>query len=253
MLLVHAYENPLMYVDQPVSAIRFEDEQIRLSAEKKLNALRTKIVKEYPDLKVDFLLLEGVSYDQLAVAAEQHQVDLIVMGTTGTTKLQRLLMGSTTAHMIQRANCPVLCVPRNATFKGIKKIVFSTDLHEDNIRSVAGLAGFAKHFDAEIVFLYVDDKHLVHSDEAIARMTARIRSRIKYPKISGYISKDPHVTKGINFFLKKHPADLLVMFTHRKHFPESLLHPSVTKMMSHETKIPLLAMKSSDVSALTKV
>ncbi|MCX6290562.1 MAG: universal stress protein [Bacteroidetes bacterium] len=253
LILIHGYESPVMYTEQPLAAIQLADEEVRHSAEKKMSTLKSRLQKEFRNLGIRSLLLEGASYDQLIAVADQHGADLIVMGTTGTTKLERLLMGSTTARVIRKANCPVICVPKDARFEGIKKIIFSTDLHEDNISSATALASFAKNFDAEIVFLYVDDKHLIHSDEEILRMTSKIRTRIKYPKISGYISKDPHITKGITYFLKKHPADLLVMFTHRKHFPESLLHPSVTKMMSHQTKIPLLSMKFTDQQILTKV
>jgi nucleotide-binding universal stress UspA family protein len=250
LILVHTYETPVMYTEQPFAVLQLADEQIRLSSEKKLAELKSKLQMNHRNLNVDFILTEGTSSDQLIASIDREKADLIVMGTTGTTKLERLLMGSTTAGIIRKAHCPVLSVPSNVKFCGIKKIVFSTDLQEDNISAASSIASFAKHFDAEIIFLYVDDKHFMHTDEEIVQMTLKIRSHIKYSKISGYISKDPYIHEGINHFLKKHPADLLVMFTHPKHFPESLFHPSLTKIMSHHTKIPLLSMKFSDTSAL---
>jgi nucleotide-binding universal stress UspA family protein len=252
IILVHAYENPVMYTDQPLASIQLADEQVRLSVEKKLTTLKLKLQKANPGVAIESLLNEGSPHEQLAIVTDQYQANLIVMGATGTSKLERLLAGSTTSRIIRNANCPVFCIPKGAHYKGINKIIFSTDLQEDNISAASSIAAFAKNFDAEIIFLYVDDKHLIHSDEEIVRMTAKIRNKIKYPKISGYITKDPHITKGINTFLKRQPADILVMFTHRKHFPESLFHPSITKMMSHQTSIPLLSMKHSDETKLSK-
>ncbi len=251
LVLIHAYEIPVMYTEQTFAVIQVADEEIRLSAEKKLADLKLLVQKEHHTIHVETRLTEGTSPDHLVEIADREKANLIVLGTTGMTKLERLFTGSTTGGIIRKANCPVLSVPPDAKFNDIKKMVFSTDLEEDNINSAVAIAAFAKHFDAEIVFLYVDNKHLIHTDEEIVRMTSKIRTRIKYPKISGYISKDPHINEGIDYFLKKHPADLLVMLTHRKHFPETLFHPSLTKMMSYQTKIPLLSMKFSDASILT--
>jgi nucleotide-binding universal stress UspA family protein len=251
--LVHVYENPILYSEQPLASIQMADEQVRLSAEKKLSDLKNKIIKEQAGISLETILIEGQSNDELTAFADQQHADLIVLGTTGTTRLERLLMGSTTAHVIRKANCPVLCIPREAKFDGIRKIIFTTDLHEDNMGAAESIEKFAKHFDSEIIFLYVDDHHLIHTDEEIVRTTAKIKSRIHYQKISGYISKDPHIHKGIQSFIKKHAADLMVMLTHRKHFPETVFHTSLTNMMSHQTRIPLLSIKISDAATLKKI
>jgi nucleotide-binding universal stress UspA family protein len=253
LILVHAYETPVMFTEQPFTTIQLADEELRLASEKKLEHLKLQLQKQYNTIKIDYLLTEGTSSDQLVAVADREKADLIVMGTTGLTKLERLLMGSTTAGTIRKAHCPVLSIPKNAKFRGINKIIFSTDLHEDNIGAAISISKFAKHFDSEIIFLYVDDKHLIHNDEEIVQMTEKIRTRIRYPKISGFISKNPLIHHGIDYFLKKHPADILVMFTHTRHFPESLFHPSLTKIMSHQTRIPLLSMKFSDEAIISNL
>lgn len=43
--------------------------------------------------------------------AEEHNADLIVMGTHGRTGLLHLLMGSVAESVLRRARVPVLCVP----------------------------------------------------------------------------------------------------------------------------------------------
>jgi nucleotide-binding universal stress UspA family protein len=250
LILVHGYESPVMYTEQPFATVQLAGEQTQMLAEKKLTNIKSKLQKDHTNLNVDFITTEGASSDHLVSIIDHEKAELVIMGTTTGTKLQRLFMGSTTAAVIRKAHCPILSVPEHAKFNGIKKIIFSTDLHEDNLNSAVSIASFAKHFDAEIIFLYVNDKHLMHTDEEVIQMTSKIRTHINYTKISGYISQDPHINEGINYFLKKHPADLLVMFTYPRHFPEALFHPGLTKIMSHQTKIPMLSMKFSDTSML---
>ncbi|MBP6334241.1 MAG: universal stress protein [Bacteroidia bacterium] len=246
LIIMHVYEKPVMYSDAPLTRIAHAAEQMKENTEKKLKQVIAKLQKKHKNATFEMLLKDGLASEKLIEVAKKQNVDLIVMGATGTSKLARLLIGSTTSTIIRDAPCPVLSIPKQASFDGIKKIVFATDLNEDNISSATMISSFAKMFDAEISFVFVDDKHLLHSDEQIAAMTNKIRKRVKYAKISGYVSKNTSITKGIEYFLKKKPADILVMFTHARHFPESMFNTSVTKMMSHQSSIPLLALKHND-------
>ena len=246
IILLHAYESPALMTEMDFTIVKNAESMIKQTAMKQLETLRKKLAKKFPKVTFETMLAKGPGYEEVVTAATKNSADMIVMGTTGSSKMARLLMGSTTSRVLGRAGCPVLCIPKDAEFNDVKKIVFATDLNEDNIASAMTLAPFAMKFGAEIIFVFVDDKHLIHAEEDINRMTAKIRRLVKYPKISGFISKNTSITKGIEYFLKKYPADMLAMFTHQKHFPQALFNQSITKIMSHQTQIPLLALKISD-------
>ncbi len=219
VIIIHIYDKPVMFSNAPLTRIAHAEEQIKANAEAQMVKLVNQLKRKYKNVSFETMARDGFHAETLLKVAQKLTVDLIVMGSTGTSKLERLLIGSTTSRIIRDAPCPVLSIPKNAEFKGVNKIVFATDLNEDNISSASMISIFAKKFDAEISFLFVDDKHLLHSDEHISAMTQKIRKRVKYPKISGFISKNTSITKGIEYFLKKKPADVLVMFTHARHFP----------------------------------
>jgi nucleotide-binding universal stress UspA family protein len=44
--------------------------------------------------------------------ADEHRVDLIVLGTHGRTGVSRALLGSVAERVVRTASCPVLAVPR---------------------------------------------------------------------------------------------------------------------------------------------
>lgn len=250
IILLHAYESPVDFTQGQFTITPENEDSLKEAASKNLTAFRQKLAKKYPKVKIEPVLVTGAGHSEIIANANKNDVDIIVMGSTGTSKVERLLMGSTASRVLLHAACPVLCIPKDAEFNGIKKIVFATDLKDDNILSATTLVPFAAAFGAEIIFVYVDDKHLIHADSEISKMTQKIRKHVKYPKISGFISKNTSITKGIEFFLKKYPADILVMFTHQKHFPESLFNQSITKLMSHQIRIPLLALQTTDRAVL---
>ena len=57
----------------------------------------------------------------------EKEIDYILMGTKGTTKINGAEMGSNTCDVITKVKCPILVIPENAKFKGIKNIAFLTD------------------------------------------------------------------------------------------------------------------------------
>ena len=58
------------------------------------------------------LVLKGRPYEAICKAAQEEQVNLIILGSHGRTGLARLLMGSTTERVIGQSPCPVLVVKR---------------------------------------------------------------------------------------------------------------------------------------------
>lgn len=65
---------------------------------------------EAAGVRAETFVREGESYEQIIEIAEEHNVNIIVMGSHGRTGLKRLLMGSVTEKVIGHAPCPVLVI-----------------------------------------------------------------------------------------------------------------------------------------------
>ena len=61
-------------------------------------------------LRVGTEIRVGSPFEEILNAAEHCSADLIVIGSHGRSGLGRLLLGSTTERVIERARCPVLVV-----------------------------------------------------------------------------------------------------------------------------------------------
>jgi nucleotide-binding universal stress UspA family protein len=216
--------------------------RMKQEVQEKMDALKKKLLQANPNFRLDVLLVEGHASERIVQIANEEKADLIVMGSTGKGKIKKAILGSTSFHIVKHAACPVLCIPAAVKYNGIKKIVFATDLKEDNLNAALAITAFARNFNAEIIFVYVDNAHDVLSDEYIAEMTKKIRSRVNYNKMSGYIAKSKNIAEGIRYFLKHHQTDMLVMLTHQKHFPESVFSTTVTGNVLESIQEPLLAL-----------
>lgn len=55
-------------------------------------------------------VLTGRPYHEIVTFAQANEIDLIVMGTRGLSRLQDFFLGGNTARVIRHASCPVLAV-----------------------------------------------------------------------------------------------------------------------------------------------
>ncbi|EKF51084.1 universal stress protein [Lactococcus garvieae] len=68
----------------------------------------TELIKKQVEFKS--FRVEGSPKKEIIDFAEEHDIDLIVIGVTGKGAFDRLLVGSTTAYVIDHARCNVMVV-----------------------------------------------------------------------------------------------------------------------------------------------
>ncbi len=191
--------------------------------------LRCKVVQRHPLWK---------AVEELA---SEQGISLVVMGTKGESNKPDIWVGKTAIEIMEETRLPVIVVPERAKMVKPKSIVYATDL-EDATADVQQLISFVRLFGAH---LYVLNVEVGNSPKGMNRsvMEWRLREDALYNAISTHQVKEETVTKGIEKFCKAKKADLVVMFRRRRGLFERILHRSITKDVSYQTKIPLLIFK----------
>jgi nucleotide-binding universal stress UspA family protein len=153
--LVHALLVPNRATDFVPSPPDFT-QALQEAASGKLNEVAQAIRVKGVDVESHLRL--GVPSQVLLEAAEEKNVDTIVIGTRGLTGIRHLLLGSTAERVVQHANCPVLTVhPGDADrHREIRTVLVSTDFSSDAETSVgAALRLLGPQPVAKLVLLHV--------------------------------------------------------------------------------------------------
>lgn len=109
-------------------------------------------------------VLEGDPVDDLLAYADDHDVDLIAMGTQGRTGLDRYVAGSIAEGVIRRADVPILTVRATDWSRGAdpyEEILVPTDGSAYATAAVEPALAFAAQFDARVRALHVVDVRAV--------------------------------------------------------------------------------------------
>lgn len=88
----------------------FNDEAYNAAAQRKLDGLIAERVAHRLEAPSPGLIRAGAPWIEICNAANELDVDLIVLTTHGYTGLKHVLLGSTAERVVRHAACPVLVV-----------------------------------------------------------------------------------------------------------------------------------------------
>lgn len=196
------------------------------------------------EVKID-LLAQDTSFlpDMINQLCEKEGIGLVVMGVSGKSGIEKLLMGSVTGLVLKSVEYPVLIVPGGAMIgKGIEGIVLSTDLKDLSHIPTGTLYEFLDAFSAELHVVNVlpetEDRFSPETEKSIAKLHQELE---KYQPAFHYLQGDDTV-KDILSFAEEHRASLIIVFPKKKGFFSSLFHKSVSKKLAYNSSVPLLSL-----------
>jgi hypothetical protein len=152
------------------------------------------------------------------------------MGTQGASGLEKALIGSYTAAILDQTTCPMLVVPANVSFKGIKKIMYATDFQFNDFKKINEVADLARFFDAEIIITHISTRPL-EEENTMDWFMETAETNINYSNISFRSFTGEDISGQLTGLVKGMNVDLLCMSTLRRCFFEKLYKSSLTKKL----------------------
>lgn len=246
--LVHVYQVPLSTPDKPLEYSRniIEQREYELKRlEKHRDELFRSLNINVNEVSSECIIREGSAANQICKEAQESGADLILIGTHGESGFRETIFGSHTWNVIKRSSVPVLVIPQNALFSGIKNIVFGTEYRAGELPVINFLARFAKQFNAGITLLHVTNYNLSKEleKEIFEKFRAEVKGKVLYEKLKVRLIKNDDLVAGLNTYCINEKTDLLVMSPEKKNLFEKIFVPaaSMTHKMSFHSSIPLLA------------
>jgi nucleotide-binding universal stress UspA family protein len=122
----------------------------------------------------EVLMEEGNVWQTLEQLIAKHEIDLVVTGTHGRGKVQKLLIGSTAEEIFRQADCAVLTVgPAVPNEKKkeveLKHVLFATDFGPGAEKAAAHAFSLAQEHNAGLTLLHVIESATAYTEESLAR------------------------------------------------------------------------------------
>ncbi len=187
--------------------------------------------------------------DSINEISKKFNADLIVMGVTGSDKLNEAFMGSHSLDVARISETPVIIVPPNATVTPIEEVMLAcdyTDIEKTTpVKAIKDLLGETK---ATLFVLNVDQSDKGFSSEATAETEKLEQLLSPFDPEYHFVNADNFID-GINDFAVKRQIDLIITIAKQHGLFENLFKRSHTKMLAFHSHVPLMVVNEKHANA----
>ena len=109
IIFFNTYFVPTYIEDVPLDAVT--EQNLKQEAAESLEVFKKELVQPIGDINTECVIRTGNAATEIAAFAKENKVDLIVMGTKGSTGISEYVFGSNTEDVIEKTDIPVLAIP----------------------------------------------------------------------------------------------------------------------------------------------
>ena len=223
------------------------EESILVESKEKLNRLMSKIEHLPLNVKHEFktIALYGFLTDHIKQQVKEKKIDLIIMGTKGSTGLKSVSIGSNTGDVITKVPCTILAVPEHAVYSGIKEIGFPSDFqitYDHKILETLKDVLLLKKSALRLLYISLRNEKLSPIQENNKRI---LMEHYKDIECSFHVVTGKKIDESIQCFTESRNLDMLVMVAKNLNFLERILFRPTVEKISYHTKVPFLVIHES--------
>lgn len=241
IILFHLYYMSIHAQNSRMSALSMDE--LKKSIQNKHFEKAKRLSEEY-NIEVIPVLSMGDFEEELINTINSTNADIVVMGMPEKS-LEQDVLGNTTTGVLQSIKIPLLAVPLNAVYKGLKTILFACDIKRGGIHKTIfeKVKDISNGLGAEIEVFHASRKtnHDVNDQDEI-NILHSAEEGLHGTNYSYINVESDKVIEAIKSEIKRISADLLIMIPYRYGFWGSFVHRSKTRIMISHSEIPLLSL-----------
>jgi nucleotide-binding universal stress UspA family protein len=174
---------------------------------------------------------------------KKNKIDLIVMGSHGTSGIEELLLGSNTEKVVRLSEIPVLVIKKEIGELKFKNMVFASDFSPETKKPFAKMRDFAAIFEANLFLVFICTPNSFKTTLDVEKTMNKFIKNYDIQNYSLHIFNDTNIENGIVNFSKTVDADLIGLCTHGRTGLAHFFTGSISEdLVNHVTK-PIITFK----------
>ncbi|MCK8479506.1 universal stress protein [Psychroserpens algicola] len=204
----------------------------------------TYLDKDYLEgIKVTPIVKHFKVFSEVAEVAQEHNADMIVMGSHGTSGLSEIFVGSNTEKVVRYSEIPVLVVKQKPTKLDFETVTFASDFSESMVEPYLK----ARQLFDSIKLIYVNVpgegfKSSAEMEQTVANFLQKADGNLDKLNDVHYIS-DYTVEKGILNASSLLGADLIAVPTHGRKGLAHFFTGSISEDVANHATLPVITFK----------
>jgi len=213
-------------------------------AEKRFDEL---LNKEYlKGVRVTPIVKHFKIFNEVNDVVDEHNADLIIMGSHGSSGIKELFVGSNTEKVVRSSNIPVLVVKEEITGPIFDKIVFASNFELENINALKNVQQFASNFNSNLQLVYINTpgdnfKNSQEINNQLQSFLSKTESPVDLSNVKVY--NDYSIEKGILNASEELDATLIAIPTHGRKGLAHFFNGSISEDIANHSNLSVLTFK----------
>jgi nucleotide-binding universal stress UspA family protein len=182
----------------------------------------------------------GNPFHGIRTVIAEHKVDLVVMGTSGRSKFEEMLVGSNTEKVVRHSKCPVLTVHQKPDGKDFANIVYASSLNEHEKAFAQVVKNAQEMYKAKVHLVRINTPMNFQPDHEVKRVMKDFASKLNLQDYTMNVFNDRSEEEGILRFAASVNADLIAMATHGRTGFAHVLAGSIAEEVVNHSNRPVL-------------
>lgn len=214
-------------------------------AEKKFETFLNKPYLE--GLEITPIVKHFKVWSEINEVANEHQANLIVMGSHGVSGIKEAIVGSNTEKVVRHSDIPVLVIKHNPILLEFENGVFASDFSDEALTPYINARATFKKLGVKMHLVYVN------SPDGSFRSSLEIDKRVSdfLKKADGDLDNlsevnvvsDYSIEKGILNFANVKGADLIAVATHGRKGLAHFFEGSISEDIANHSTLPVMTFK----------
>ncbi|HEX6225769.1 MAG TPA: universal stress protein [Chryseolinea sp.] len=213
---------------------------LKLIEKNKIQLAEAAKISEDAGVPVTCELRLGNSFHGIAYVITEHEVDLVVMGTSGRSQLEEMMVGSNTERVVRFARCPVLTIHEKPSEKDFESIVYATSMNENEKAFTELVKKTQELYQAKVHLVRINTPMNFQPDHNSLMVMKDFARKNKLENYTLNVYSDRSEEEGILHFASAMSADLIAMATHGRTGFAHLLIGSIAEDVVNHSRRPVL-------------
>ena len=183
------------------------------------------------------------AFEGIMEVSDEHNCDLIVMGSHGATGLKEMFIGSNTEKVVRNSHIPVLVIKNTHEVFDIQNIVFATDCEMETKHTFEQATEFAKSIGAKIHVVFVNTANSFKNTKDAQGCLTDFVQGVNFQDYTLNIYNDVTVEKGILNFARSINAGLIAISTHGRKGLSHFFNGSISEDLVNHANQPVITFK----------
>jgi nucleotide-binding universal stress UspA family protein len=199
-------------------------------------------------LKVTDMVHNYKVFSELNDIAHEQKIDLIIMGSHGSSGLSEIFVGSNTEKVVRSSEIPVLVIKNRIKDFQFENVVFGCDFDLESVNTYRKAMKFFSLFNAKVHLLYVNLP--AERFRSTAEMEERVREFLfeadngSFDNLDNVVYRANYsVEEGIFTYCNKINADVVAVATHGRRGLSHFFFGSIGEDIANHSDIPVITFK----------